>query len=354
MMERFDLSLGTLSADLLGEKESWKAPLVEYGPRGGFESLRRALAQKEAVPADCVIITNGASMGLTATFATIDKSRAILLPRPYYPAYPNIARFLGLRLSFYDLRPHQRWVKAISAAVRERPTGAIVVNTPGNPLGNLASAEDIAELQEIGQLADALLVLDETYAGIVLDPVAESWTGIGAPAGMVRLKSLSKAQLLAGERIGYAIAETTIANQIEEAHWVLAMCPAITAQANAARALLGDGSEHLVDLCAQLRVSRDSALLALKQTHGIEVSSPAAGVFLWIEFPDVGRSGVDIARLCREQYGVTVMPGEACGQNNPPAIRASFARQEADAAKAFHLLARALSELPIRSQRQEG
>lgn len=344
-MLRFDLGLGTIAPGLVGEAEDWKTPFVAYGPRGGFEPLRRVLAQKEGVAPTCVIVTSGASMALTAALAILPKNRAVLMPRPYYPAYPNVARFLGLEVAFYDLVPGRPLAEAVSDAARGRPIGALIVNTPGNPLGNVAATEDMAELEKIVHEAGAILVVDETYAGILLDPSANAWSGTGAAPGIVRLKSLSKAYLIAGERIGYAVAEPTLADKIEEAHWVIAMSPAVTAQMNAARALLEDVPERLAGLCARLRRSRDCAVAALADVPGLEIRPPLAGVFLWIVFPTAGLTGVDIAHCCRQYHGLVVMPGEACGQSDPPAIRASFALPEVDAANAFHALANALCEL---------
>jgi aspartate/methionine/tyrosine aminotransferase len=345
MTLRFDLGLGTIAPGLVGHTETWKTQFVAYGPRGGFEPLRRVLAQKEGVAPNCVIVTSGASMALTAALAILPKNRVILMPRPYYPAYPNVARFLGLEVAFYDLAPGRLLAEAVSDAAHGRAIGAIMVNTPGNPLGNIAAGEDMAALERIAHEAGTILIVDETYAGILLDPAANAWSGTGAAPGIVRLKSLSKAYLLAGERIGYAVAEPNLADKIEEAHWVIAMSPAVTSQTNAARALLEEVPERLAELCARLRRSRDFAIAALADIPGLEIRPPLAGVFLWIVFPTGGLAGVDIAHYCGQYHGLAVMPGEACGQSDPPAIRASFALPEVDAANAFHALSNALREL---------
>jgi aspartate/methionine/tyrosine aminotransferase len=346
-MPKFDLALGTIAPSLVDEAEAWKKALVGYGPRGGFEPLRVVLAHKEGVAPTSVIVTSGASMALTAALAILPKNRALLVPRPYYPAYPNLAGFLGLDVTYYDLLPGRPLAEAVSDAARGRSISAILVNTPGNPLGNVAATDDMAELERIARRADATLIVDETYAGMLLDPCANTWSGAGAAPGMIRLKSLSKTYLIAGERIGYAVAEPALADRIEEAHWVVAMSPAVAAQANAARALLEDVPERLPRLCARLRRSRDCAVSALADVPAVEIRPPAAGVFLWISFPAAALTGVDIAHRCRQYHDIAVMPGEACGQRDPPAIRASFALSEIETANAFHALADAFRELDL-------
>jgi aspartate/methionine/tyrosine aminotransferase len=347
---KFDLALGTIAPDLARKAEDWKMPLAAYGPRGGFAPLRMALAEKEGVPANCIIVTSGSSMALTATLATLPKNRAVLMPRPYYPAYPNLAGFLGLQVVFYDLARGSTLARAVTDRLGGRSIGAIVVNTPGNPLGNLASADDIAVLKKNAHTAGAILILDETYAGIEFEFSSNAWSGSGVAPGTVRLKSLSKTYLLAGERIGYAVAEPRLMEDIDEAHWVMAMSPAITAQTSAARALMEDVPERLPNLCTRLRRSRDCAVAALADV-GVDVRAPLAGIFLWIVLPGAPLTGVMIARRCREQYGISVMPGEMFGHTDPPAIRANFALPEADAVNAFQTLGRALCELDVLAQR---
>jgi aspartate/methionine/tyrosine aminotransferase len=343
-MMKFDLAFGTIAPSLGSKVEDWKTPFAAYGPRGGFAPLRTVLAEKEGVSPICITVTSGSSMALTSALATLPKNRAVLVPRPYYPAYPNMARFLGLEVAFYDLAQGRPLVEAVSDVARRGSIGAILVNTPGNPLGNLATTDEIVALEKISHAAGAILILDETYAGILLDSSANVWSGSGVAPSSIRLKSLSKTYLLAGERIGYAVAEHALAEKIEEAHWVMAMSPAVTAQTNAARALMEDVPERLPDLCAQLRRSRDCAVAALADA-GLDVSPPLAGIFLWIVLPGARLAGVDIARRCREDYGISVMPGEAFGQCDPPVIRANFAFPETEAAKAFHALGNALYEL---------
>jgi aspartate/methionine/tyrosine aminotransferase len=349
-MMRFDLALGTIAPGLASKTEEWKTPFAAYGPRGGFAPLRSVLAEKEGVSPTCITLTSGSSMALTATLATLQKDRAVLVPRPYYPAYPNMARFLGLEVAFYDLAPSITLVEGVSDAARGGSIGAILVNTPGNPLGNLATADDIETLEKIAHAAGAILIVDETYAGICLDSSANAWSGAGTAPGVVRLKSLSKTYLLAGERIGYAVAEPVVAEKIEEAHWVMAMSPAVTAQTSAARALLEDVPERIPHLCAQLRRSRDCAVAALADA-GVDVSPPPAGIFLWIVLPGARLTGVGVAARCREEFGISVMPGEVFGQSDPPVIRASFALPETDVINAFQALGNALCELNVVTER---
>ncbi|MFD0388633.1 hypothetical protein ACFQ4K_13815 [Tistrella bauzanensis] len=69
-------------------------------------------------------------MALTASFATLPAGAAILLPRPGFPAYANIARFLGRPVAWYDLLPPADPAQSIRQALARQAAGAVVINTP--------------------------------------------------------------------------------------------------------------------------------------------------------------------------------------------------------------------------------
>ena len=70
--------------------------------------------------------------------------------------FDKILQHFGLRFSFVDTRDAQRVADAITPATR-----AIIVETPSNPLMRIT---DLAAMREIATRADALLIVDNTFA----------------------------------------------------------------------------------------------------------------------------------------------------------------------------------------------
>lgn len=325
-----DLSLGVIDPELLpAAADGAGAPPAlqgRYAPRAGLPPLRQVLAAMEGVAPDQVVITTGASMALTAAFATLPADRPILLPRPGFPAYANIARFLGRPAAFYDIMPPADPVAAIAAAIAAaRAAGpvpaAVVVNTPGNPLGNLLDADQVAAIQLLCRQADTLLIVDETYAGLIFDdPAGRAYIGRGCPPGMLRILSFSKKYRMAGARLGYVVGAADHLVRITDVHWTFAMSAPLDAQIMAAGIIARGGP---ADLSPVLRDLGRQAVERLAGTGAVALP-PRGGPVLWVGVPDWPGDSRSLAGLCA-RAGVLVAPGAAFGIDQPPAIRCCFA-----------------------------
>ena len=95
-----DLSLGHIRLPIEQASSPVEA-VASYGDPAGHEDLRGLLADRHQVPATSVTVTTGSSMGITAALSS-RRPPVVLLPRPYYPAFPSTAALLGLTYEFYD------------------------------------------------------------------------------------------------------------------------------------------------------------------------------------------------------------------------------------------------------------
>lgn len=341
---RADLSLGTIDESYLADDERWKRGYGHYLPPAGHPELVGLICEREQVEAPCVVITAGASMALTCAFAAAERSRPILLPRPFYPAYTAIADTLGVRVAHYDLAPSEddgTIADRVIAASVARDAGALLVNVPGNPLGNVLSRADMDRIEAHAGSGQKLIVIDETYAGLVFERLNADWTGAGASENVVRIRSFSKHPMLAGARIGYIVAPANLAASMRRVHWALGMCPSLGSQLMASRHLRESSGAREGALVDRLRHARDTALDALRRGGVTDVEKPRAGVFLWIPTSKYGLSGSEAATLCAASAKVRVMPGGPFGMEN--GIRVSFASTpQADVQTVFENLANAL------------
>ncbi|MEN2988056.1 pyridoxal phosphate-dependent aminotransferase [Tistrella sp. BH-R2-4] len=361
-----DLSLGVIAPELFAAEDAGRSTLAvppallgRYSPRGGLPLLRQAVAAIEAVAAEQVTITTGASMALTASVATLPAGATILLPRPGFPAYANIARFLGRPVAWYDLLPPADPVQSIRQALAEQAAGAVVINTPGNPLGNLLSIDQVAAIRRLTIDAGCALIIDETYAGLIFDdPEGTAWQGQGrglnvgpdraAGAGddVIRILSFSKQYRLAGARLGYAIASPNRIRRIEDVHWTLAMSAPVDAQIHAASALAA--RQRLTaapDIAARLRGLADRAIRHLAPVGALRIVPPRAGPVMWLELPGFPGDSTALAGRCAREAGVLVVPGLAFGVASPPAIRCCFAVPEPVLDQAFGRLAALMDQM---------
>lgn len=315
-----DLSLGHVRRPWPREPRA-VVPVAEYGSRAGDVDLREALAARHGVAATSVVITTGSSMAITAALAS-HRPPSVLLPTPYFPAFPRIVSLLGLDGRCYEARDGEGAANAADAArlVRRHPGGTIVWNYPHNPTGAIDDPERRAEVLAAVHEAGGEMIQDLVYSDLTYSP----WVPpSGAPVdGEVRVYSLSKSHGLAGERIGYVIATEARAQEVERAHWALAMSPPATSQALAVAAL--DDASGPSRLLQELHQLRDEACGRLRQDGGVVVHPPDGGIFLWIEVPGLGIGGDSLAALCH-QAGLLVVPGSAFGVGESAVVRLSFA-----------------------------
>ena len=163
--------------------------------------LRSELAIRHAVPAERVVIGDGAAQLLLATaHALMEPGDELVTPWPSYPLYPVMAR--QARGSVVPVSGFS--VEALLSAVNDR-TRVIAICNPNDPTGELLP------VAEIRRLLDALpervaVLLDEALRDFV--DVEERDAALALTHDHPRLlcfRTFSKAWGLAGLRCGYAI-----------------------------------------------------------------------------------------------------------------------------------------------------
>lgn len=197
-----------------------------YCPNAGIPEVRAALAawltkqQETPLAAKDVILTVGAAGGLVSFFrAVVESGDEILTPAPYFVEYGSYCgHFGGVLKEIPSIPPTFRPdVAAIAKAITPR-TRAIILNSPNNPTGTIYSAEVIAEIAALVDKVNEtrerpiFIISDEPYRAFAYD-------GNTVPAMLPFSKwvcvvgSFSKTLSLAGERIGYFVANPAMPDQ---------------------------------------------------------------------------------------------------------------------------------------------
>ena len=155
---------------------------------------------------DCVLITPGSSLSYWYCFRLLaDEGDEILCPCPSYPLFDYIALLSGVKLIPYRLNEKQKWaidLDHLEACVSTR-TRALVLISPHNPTGCVASAEEIAAIADIAQRHDLAIISDEVFSEFLIG--RES---LPRPAGsraplVFTLNGFSKMFALPGVKLGW-------------------------------------------------------------------------------------------------------------------------------------------------------
>ena len=288
--------------------------LLRYSPAPGLPTLRRAIAAREQVDAERVIVTNGGAHGLAlAVLATLNPGDTIVVDDPVYPLFLRTLELVGVNVVALPVASDGIDVDALAHRLREglRPTALFTVPTFQNPAGATLSAEKSAALVDLAERYGFTIIADDPYREI-------SFPGTVVPARprlrdtdrVVAVNSFSKT-LGPGLRLGWLTVPgdltagyTKLRNRLDgQTSGVLqAVVERMLADQRFTPAITAAGAGY----AQKARVLTD----ALRDQFGddIELVEPTGGFFVWARLPGT----FDSARVfdAAQNLGVTYQRGE--------------------------------------------
>ena len=178
MKDPINLSIGLPDFDVAepvkaAAIEAIRAGKNQYTVTQGIPELRNAL--QAAVDAEFhhadrqVIVTSGTAGGLLlAICAVVNPGEEVIIFDPYFVMYRHQATLAGGTSVLIDTYPDFRIKpEVVEAAITPR-TKCVVVNSPVNPTGVVASDDEMRALAELCQTRNVLLISDEVYRAFCL------------------------------------------------------------------------------------------------------------------------------------------------------------------------------------------
>lgn len=204
--------------------------------------LRQAIADKQDMQSEQIIVTNGGDELITLlSEAYLEQGDEVIVPNPSFTEYEFGALLMGAvtrKVPLLDGFQYD-W-RAIAAAVTDR-TKVIYLCSPNNPTGTYMNRSDVQQLLD-ALPAQVLVVLDAAYSHYVsASDYTDGLEFVRAGYPVIVLQTFSKIYGLAGIRVGYGIGPADIIRsilQVKEPFNVNALAQ------TAAIAALGD-DEHV-------------------------------------------------------------------------------------------------------------
>jgi len=180
-------------------------PKIHLYPEGLCAVLRKALAEKFAVPERMTVISNGAdNLILMMANAFVNEGDEVVMADPTFPVYTNATQIMGGKPVKVRLKDFTHDLDAMLKKVN-RKTKLVFICNPNNPTGTTVSLKAFKDF--ISHLPErVVVVLDEAYgdfAESAFYPVGLDYVKEGEQ--VVVLRTFSKVYGLAGLRIGYAL-----------------------------------------------------------------------------------------------------------------------------------------------------
>jgi histidinol-phosphate aminotransferase len=183
-----------------------EAASVHLYPDGGASALRAALSRRLGVPANQIVIGNGADelIGMVA-LAAFDPGDEIVVPTPSFEPYATSVTLAGARVRPSPLAGYETDLDDVLAQVTPR-TKAVILCSPHNPTTTIIRRAPLAKFLEALRPDPPLVILDEAYCDFCDDPDYPNGIELLAQhPRMILLRTFSKIAALAGLRVGYAI-----------------------------------------------------------------------------------------------------------------------------------------------------
>lgn len=324
--------------------QSIKKGFTMYTSNAGMPELRKELgryleriyglsydADKE------LLITVGVSEALDlAMRAILDPGDEVIVPDPYYVAYPASVILAGgnvVSVPTYEESGFQLDPAEVARRVSRR-TRAIIIGSPANPTGAVLGRDSLEGIARIAKDHDLLVIVDEIYSRLVYGVEHLSLvTFPGMRDRVVLLNGFSKAYAMTGWRIGYAAARPEIIAAMTKIHQYSIMSAPTMSQVAAIKALR-DGDSDVVEMVEDYNQRRLVLIKGLGEI-GLSCFIPRGAFYAFPSIRSTGLSSEEFSeRLLREEK-VAVVPGSAFGSCGEGHVRMCYATSLEDIGEAL-------------------
>lgn len=326
----YDFSLGNPSVEPPEEvKQAMLDVIAEENPNtlhgymsnSGYEDVRDTIADnlnrrfETHFTRDNIIMTVGAAGGLNVILKTlVNPGEEVIVFAPFFGEYNNYVANVGGKVVIVPpntetFMPNmEEFEKRIT-----KLTKAVIINTPNNPTGVVYSEATIRELaavlekkqKEFG--TDIYLISDEPYRELVYGDVTVPYV-TKYYANTIVGYSYSKSLSLPGERIGYLVIPSEVADYEQ-----------VSAAANVATRILGfvnapSLQQKVIARCVDARVDvavydKNRRLLVDNlRKFGYECASPDGAFYLFVK--SLEEDDAAFAAKAKE-FNLLVVPGSS-------------------------------------------
>ncbi len=185
-------------------------PNIYLYPEGPCTILRKALAEKFALPEGRVVISNGAdNLILLIASAFINERDEAIMADPTFSVYTNVTQIMGGKPVKVKLKDFTHDLDAMLKKVN-RKTKLVFICNPNNPTGTTVPLESFNSF--LSRLPErVIVVLDEAYGDFVEDAFYPNGLDyIRERKQVIVLRTFSKVYGLAGLRVGFALSREDV------------------------------------------------------------------------------------------------------------------------------------------------
>ena len=312
---------------------------TKYTPAAGIIELKQAIAARYRTDYGVsftereIIVTAGGKQALyNVAMVLYQAGDEVITHAPYWPTIVEQIKLADATPVVVRTRAEEGFTvhpEAIVDAITSR-TKAIIINSPCNPTGAVASEEQIAEVADVAARRGIWMVLDLCYEKLIYESVPHNLPKVLTDRMRDRTIlacSASKAYSMTGWRCGWTIGPAAL----------IAACNALQSHSTsnaasisqrAALAALTGPQEPVGEMLNEYRKRRDNLHTWLTADPRIECVKPAGAFYLFPRItrllsPGGLRTSAEFAQALLDEARVALTAGE--GFDAPGYLRISYA-----------------------------
>lgn len=339
--------------------EGLEKGLTRYTPTAGFAGFRSAIVDFYAsrfgakLRTDEIAASCGGKQALfNAACSILDPGDEVLIPKPYWVTFPEIAVFCRAKPVFMETEETGFVLTAdeVAAAITDK-TKLLIVNSPNNPTGRVIPPAELARIVEVCAEQGVYVLADECYLFFAYPP-AEPFTSASLPDELRPFVcvagSFSKTYAMTGWRIGYTIADPEWTRAMIKLQSHSATHPTSFVQYACSKAL-GDPDNTIAAvnaMTAEYERRRNWLIPALNAIDGIECLMPEGAFYAFVDvrelLGDRFPSSAAVADALLKEANIMVTDGAGFGADG--FLRISYATSMENLRHAVEKMKAVLSE----------
>lgn len=339
---------------------NFKQPVLSYAPSPGMpETIKKVEEYYRNIGVEIesgdVTITTGGSEAITFSLACIlDDGDEILIPEPFYPNYRTFTYTTGAKIVPIPTKAEEGYHYADREKIEKLitpNTRAIMFTNPGNPTGNVLTADERRLMADIAKDHDLWLIADEVYREFTYEgePLATMGTFSDIWDRLIIIDSVSKRFSACGARIGAVICKNKeFQGELMKLCQARLSVPTIDQLASAA--LYDVEPSYFEEVNKEYKKRRDTLYAELKKIPGIVCANPQGAFYMMVKLPVDSAEDFLIWLLTEfDDNGETVMfaPGAGFYQTEGAGVdevRIAYVLKSEELVRAIELLGKAIEQ----------
>ena len=201
----------------------------QYAITWGAKRFRDQIAAKyrrtyglEIDPEREITVCCGSTEGMIASLLAVSNpGDEVIIFEPFYENFGPDTLLCDAHRKFVKLHPPDwRFDPDELRRAFSPKTKAIIINSPGNPTGQVFDREQLQIIADLCQEFDALAITDEIYEHIIYDGAVHipMMTLPGMRERTILINSMSKTYAVTGWRVGWVLANPDITESVRKVH----------------------------------------------------------------------------------------------------------------------------------------